>query len=364
MAEVLERPEAAVQRISPQALRHNEMRREAVRLCPELRKLAGTDPRTALAVPALLAAHWGAAWLVSGGGLPTVFLAAFLFGQVTIHAAGALVHETAHRLIFRGAKAKLAFDMALEFVLASYGKQLTYQHEHITSHHPYIGDYERDYEHEDICAFQARHRLKTDNPRLQRMVTVLTLILHLLPLGFILGEALLPRLNARLGGAPVRDPSRRISASRAPKWQVRLFVAISIASNLLLLALFGPWALLYHVWSLSIFLGKCGVSNLGQSLSEHAGSDTENPTRSTYGRINWLLFNTGFHNEHHTFPNVPWTRLPALRSGAPEVFAHEAERSYLGYWWDHVRQDFTATRHNSYQDQDNSARCRGDVPAV
>lgn len=28
----------------------------------------------------------------------------------------------------------------------------------------------------------------------------------------------------------------------------------------------------------------------------------------------------GYHNEHHDFPSVPWTRLPALRKLAPEFY--------------------------------------------
>ncbi|MER2533971.1 MAG: fatty acid desaturase [Rhizobiaceae bacterium] len=347
--------------ISPQSRRHNDMRRAAVRAHPQLKGLAGTAPWTALALPALFGLQWGMAWLVSDAGLLVIFLAAFLFGQVVIHSAGALLHESAHRLIVRGDRAKLAFDLGLEAIMTSYGKQLTYQHEHVSSHHPYMGNYEKDYEHEDICAFQARQVLKSSNPRLQRAMTVLTLLIHALPLGFLIGDLVLPRLNAWLSGQPVKDKARHIGATKPPVWQVRLFIAASLASNLAMLALLGPWALLYHVWSLSLFLGKCGVLNLGQSLSEHAGSDEINPTRSTYGPINWLLFNTGYHSEHHSFPAVPWTRLPVLRREAPEIFNTEAERTYVGYWWEHVRNDFTASRHNPLQDRDNSQRCRTGV---
>ena len=28
----------------------------------------------------------------------------------------------------------------------------------------------------------------------------------------------------------------------------------------------------------------------------------------------------GYHNEHHDFPSVAWTRLPALRALAPEFY--------------------------------------------
>src|SRR5436190_4350601 len=28
----------------------------------------------------------------------------------------------------------------------------------------------------------------------------------------------------------------------------------------------------------------------------------------------------GYHNEHHDFPSIPWTRLPALKALAPEFY--------------------------------------------
>jgi hypothetical protein len=45
---------------------------------------------------------------------------------------------------------------------------------------------------------------------------------------------------------------------------------------------------------------------------EHAGG-----TISHYGRLyNVLLFNDGYHVEHHANPGVPWNRLPQLRAPA------------------------------------------------
>jgi len=345
--------------ISPQARRHNEMRRAAMAAHPEVKTLTGTEPLTVFALPVILAAHWGMAWAVSDAPLWVIFLAAFFWGQIAIHSAGSLLHETAHKLIFRGARAKLAFDLGLEVILGSYAKQLTYQHEHISSHHPYIGDYERDYEHEDLCAFQSRMQLRHENPMVQRLLTGLTLVLHALPLGFMIGDLVLPRLNAWISGRPQKDPARRVRASQPPVWQVRLFITVSLASNLLLLAVFGPWALLYHLWALSLFLGKFGIWNLGQSLSEHEGTDEDAPTRSFYGWLNLPLFNTGYHNEHHTFPNVPWSRLPRLTRAAPEVFNTRADKGYFGYWLDHIRGDFTASRRSPLHETDNRTRCAG-----
>ncbi|SDU07783.1 fatty acid desaturase [Stappia sp. ES.058] len=343
--------------ISPQARRHLQMRKDALVAHPGLRALAGPEWRTAFAVPLLLAIHWSVAWAVSDANLLVVFLTAFFVGQFVIHAAGALVHETAHKLIFRGEGAKLAFDLGLETVLGSFSKQLTYQHEHLSSHHPFIGDYERDYEHEDLCAFKAREMLVHDRPRLQRALSIATLFVHLLPFGFIISDEIFPRLYERLTGRTVRDTKRKIPSSAPSPWQRRLFIGWSLGVNVLLLVFFGFYGWLYHNWALSIFLGKFGISNLGQSLSEHPGDDVETPTRSTYGWINRLLFNTGYHNEHHTFPNVPWTRLPDLARGAPEVFSARADRSYLGYWWDHVKGDFKTSRRSPQQAQDQDARC-------
>ena len=345
--------------ISPQARRHNEMRKAAMTAHPELRDVAGSDPRTVWALPVLLAVRWGIAWAVSDAAIWVIFLAAFVPGQLAIHAAGSLVHETAHKLIYRTPRAKLGFDMGLEWILGSYGKQLIYQHEHITSHHPFIGDYERDYEHEDICAFQSRMRLRSDRPLVQHFLTGFTLFLHALPLGFLIGDEVLPRLNAWITGRPQKDPERRVESTKPPVWQMRLFIGVSILSNLTLLALLGPWALLYHLWALSLFLGKFGIWNLGQSLSEHEGTNDQAPSRSTYGPINWILFNTGYHNEHHTFPNVAWTRLPVLTRAAPEVFNVKAEKTYAGYWLDHVKGDFTASRRTALHDEDNTPRCEG-----
>jgi sphingolipid 4-desaturase/C4-monooxygenase len=344
-------------RIAPQALRHNAIRRTVVEQHPEVRALYGSDWRPALAAPLILAVHWCAAWLVSDTNLLVVFLAAFCFGQLTIHSAGALIHETAHRLVFRERRAKLAFDLLLEAITGSFARQLTYQHEHVTSHHPQLGNYERDYEHEDVCRFLARRAFRARRPTAQRLVTAFELFVHLLPLGFLLADEIFPRLYRWLTGRRVKDPQRDIAASRPLPTEKWLFIGVSTAVNLLLFAAFGWLGWLYHIWSLSIFLGKCGISNLGQSLSEHPGDDAEQPTRSEYGRINWILFNTGYHHEHHTFPNVACLRLPALKALAPEAFEVANPRSYARLWWEHVREDFSPTRRNPFLTRDNRDRC-------
>jgi sphingolipid delta-4 desaturase len=346
-----------MEHISKQAIQHNVIRKNVTRRHPDVRDLSGPNHWTALAVPILLTLHWGMAYIVGQTNLIWCFLASFFVGQVIIHSGGSLVHESAHRLVFHKSGPKLAFDLGLELLLASFGKQLTYQYEHVTSHHPFLGNYERDYEHEDICSFNARRMIKSSNPKIQRLLTLLTLLLHLLPFGFIFSDKVLVPLYEKASGLKVKDKSRHIGARKVPRNLTLLFIGVSIAANVFLFLAFGFLGWLYHNWSLSLFLGKMGVSNLGQSLSEHEGQNDEQPTYSDYRPQNLFLFNTGYHNEHHTFPNVPWNRLPKLRQLAPEVFCRENPKNYVELWLDHVGGDFTPSRRNSLMAQDLAARC-------
>jgi sphingolipid delta-4 desaturase len=55
--------------------------------------------------------------------------------------------------------------------------------------------------------------------------------------------------------------------------------------------------------------------------SDTASTDVPVPeTFSYYGPLNILLYNVGYHNEHHDFPAVPWTRLPVLYEIAKEFY--------------------------------------------
>src|SRR5690349_14074626 len=162
--------------LSAQSRRHIEMRVAVLKAHPEAVQLAGPDWRGLIGAILLLAIHWTAIWLVSRTNVFVVFFAAFFFGQLVLHSVGSLIHETAHRLVFRERRAKLAFDLLLEVITTSFGRQLTYQHEHVSSHHPHLGNYERDYEHEDLCRFLARRAHRAKNPNLQHWLTLAELI--------------------------------------------------------------------------------------------------------------------------------------------------------------------------------------------
>ncbi|KAI9337121.1 delta 15-fatty acid desaturase protein [Zopfochytrium polystomum] len=91
---------------------------------------------------------------------------------------------------------------------------------------------------------------------------------------------------------------------------------------------FGTMFAVIYFWGLTSFLYLAASVLLGGSLhpmaghfiAEHYVMNAGQETYSYYGALNLLAFNVGYHNEHHDFPNIPWTLLPELRKIAPEFY--------------------------------------------
>lgn len=60
-------------------------------------------------------------------------------------------------------------------------------------------------------------------------------------------------------------------------------------------------------------------------------------TFSYYGSLNLLTYNVGFHNEHHDFPAVAWTRLPTLHKIAKEFYVDlPSHQSWVRVIWQFI----------------------------
>merc|ERR1712129_651921 len=58
---------------------------------------------------------------------------------------------------------------------------------------------------------------------------------------------------------------------------------------------------------------------------------------SYYGCLNYVNFNVGYHNEHHDFPKIAWSRLPRVREIAPEWDEHLPHHdSYCAVIWNFI----------------------------
>lgn len=77
----------------------------------------------------------------------------------------------------------------------------------------------------------------------------------------------------------------------------------------------------------------------GHVISEHCMMTNDGQeTHSCYDPLlNPLLYNFGYHVEHHDFPGIPWTRLAQLRGIAPEFYQHlTSYPSWTGVLWKFV----------------------------
>eukprot|EP01062_Namystynia_karyoxenos_P001349 TRINITY_DN10462_c0_g1_i1.p2 TRINITY_DN10462_c0_g1~~TRINITY_DN10462_c0_g1_i1.p2 ORF type:complete len:349 (+),score=123.10 TRINITY_DN10462_c0_g1_i1:78-1049(+) len=78
----------------------------------------------------------------------------------------------------------------------------------------------------------------------------------------------------------------------------------------------------------------------GHFISEHFEFTQGAETYSYYGPLNVLAFNVGYHNEHHDFPNIPWSRLPQVRKIAPEFYDNLPQtKSWPGTIWNFIMDD-------------------------
>jgi sphingolipid 4-desaturase/C4-monooxygenase len=103
------------------------------------------------------------------------------------------------------------------------------------------------------------------------------------------------------------------------KWQV-----INLVVQLILVGIFyqfvGIAGFIYLIASLFVAGGLHPIA--GHFIAEHYVFKEGQETYSYYGFLNKITFNVGFHNEHHDFPNIPGSRLPALKKLAASHYDH------------------------------------------
>ncbi|KAH6905337.1 dihydroceramide delta(4)-desaturase [Coprinopsis sp. MPI-PUGE-AT-0042] len=114
-----------------------------------------------------------------------------------------------------------------------------------------------------------------------------------------------------------------VRVQKFTQWHA-LNVLVQLVFDYILVQTCGWRPLIYLIMS-SFFAGSLHPC-AGHFIAEHYLWD------ATTAPLNVLAYNVGYHNEHHDFPSVPWTRLPALRAMAPEFLRQHPQPIHRGRW--------------------------------
>lgn len=125
---------------------------------------------------------------------------------------------------------------------------------------------------------------------------------------------------------------RPVLVYKVPFTNVHFYnIAAQVLFDVFILQTMGGKALTYFILSsfLAGSLHPCAAHFvaehyvLGRATMEGGKMPNDVPipeTYSYYGPLNILTYNVGYHNEHHDFPAIPWTRLPKLHEIAKEFY--------------------------------------------
>lgn len=272
-----------VERSEPHRVRTKEILKEV----PHMRQLIGKNPWTFFAILGLVAFQVVLSWLLADQAWWLVFVAAYFLGAFADHSLFVMIHECAHRLIFKKPMANRWAGMLANAPLI-FPSSVSFETYHIKHH-----------------SFQGVHELDGDLPNYWEAKLINNFFI-----GKVIWLLFYPFFQLfRLARLKEIQPFNKWVAMN---WLVQIVFITAITVFL------GPKALVYLVAS---FFFSVGLHPLGARwIQEHYLTNGEQETYSYYGMFNSISFNVGYHNEHHDFPSVPWNRLPKIRESAPHFY--------------------------------------------
>jgi len=275
-----------------QADPHIRRRRDILRAHPEVRRLFGPNPWSALLTAALVMTQLGLAAHLQGVRLWRVVLLALLVGAYLAASLFAMIHDASHQLIFsrRAGNYGVACLANVPLVMWSAMPFVRYHF----WHHRSLGDYQR-----DVGVPTVAEASWVGNRAFRKALWL----------------AFFPLVQAlRTRKFPVGKPY----------WSGWMIVnaSLQLAANVWVVWFAGWQALLYL--GLSIFFAL-GFHPLGtRVVQEHFVLADGQETNNFSGWANVFECNFGYHIQHHDFPNIPWNRLPRLQKIAPEFYLQQA----------------------------------------
>ncbi|KAF8316799.1 dihydroceramide delta(4)-desaturase [Clavulina sp. PMI_390] len=267
---------------------HRSRRIAILKAHPEVTKLMGYEPLTKWVVLFVVATQLGCAYLLRDTHplSPVFVLTAYVIGATANHNLFLAIHEITHNLAFASVKANKLLAMFANLPIGI-PYAMTFKRYHL-EHHKNQGE-----DGVDTDIPSRLEALVLTNVAGKAFFATFQILFYALRPGFVRSQTLTP-------------------------WHF-LNIAVQIAFDVLIASTLGANAIFYFL--MSSFLAGSLHPCAGHFIAEHFVWDgTDQETYSYYGPLNVLAYNVGYHNEHHDFPSVPWTRLPALRALVPEVY--------------------------------------------
>lgn len=252
-----------------------------------MRKLIGKNPLTFLAIVGLVLFQLFFSWLLADQSWWLVIGAAYVLGAFADHALFVMIHECAHRLIFKSHAANRIAGILANMPLI-FPSSVSFEKYHIKHH-----------------VFQGVHELDGDLPNRWEAKLINNIFI-----GKVIWLLFYPFFQLfRLQRLKEIKPFN--------KWIV-LNAVVQVLFVSIIVYFLGIKAL---VFLLASFFFSVGLHPLGARwIQEHYLTHGEQETYSYYGIFNKVAFNVGYHNEHHDFPSVPWNKLPQIRKNAPHFY--------------------------------------------
>jgi sphingolipid delta-4 desaturase len=268
---------------------------------PDVRHLIGKNPASFWIILGLVGVQVGLAGLLADASWWWILGAAYCVGSFADHALFVMIHECAHRLLFKSPAAN-----RLSGILANlpqiFPSSVSFEKYHIKHH-----------------SFQGNHDLDADLPNKWEAKLINNYFV-----GKVIWFLFYPIFQAF-----------RVSRLKEIK-PFDTWTAVNWGAQILFIAAIwyfvGPKAVGFLTAS---FFFSVGLHPLGgRWIQEHyLTHNEEQETYSYYGPLNKVAFNVGFHNEHHDFPSVPWNRLPELKGKAlPFYNSLQSHNSWTKLW--------------------------------
>lgn len=284
---------------------HPQRRRMITAAHPEVIALLRPDRRTAVIIVCVVLGQTALAALFGHLGFAywwALLIGAYCIGAFANHAMFVAIHDACHNAIFESPSwnkwIAIIADLPNAFPTA-----IGFRCYHL-KHHSHLGDY--DYDADLASHLEAR---LVGNRWYGKALWL-----------FFFPIMQLVRLNRLKGTVPMGGRWTYINAG------------VVILYDLALVYFCGPAAFAYLFAS---FWFSVGLHPLGARwVQEHFTFDEAQETYDYYGPLNVFALNIGYHNEHHDFPEMPWTKLPELKRLAPEFYAYLAtHKSWTGLFF-------------------------------